>query len=272
MSTNLKFKNDALEELKKNFETSELDTINSLLDGNTKCNSIKKIHLETFRKIICHLSKELDWIENDTTTEENTKVQEVQNSSESVTEGQKRKETCKFYKNGKCQYGRSGKKPDQQGKICSYSHPPVCKRHEMFGKCMNHRCGKLHLSLCRMYMNSLNCNYGDKCKFFHPKMLTSASQSKSLSFTQGHNQEIPTYAQITKKNVQPEMKSFYQSSAERGPFLGQLEQPQKTLLKQENHIVQDPFLEFMKSQKEILRRLELLEIQNSQVQNTFQKW
>ena len=26
MSTNLKFKNDALEELKKNFETSELDT------------------------------------------------------------------------------------------------------------------------------------------------------------------------------------------------------------------------------------------------------
>ena len=68
------------------------------------------------------------------------------------------------------------------------------------------------------------------------------------------------------------MNPFYQSSSERGPFLGQLEQPQKTLLKQENHIVQDPFLEFMKSQKEILRRLELLEIQNSQVQNTFQKW
>ena len=50
------------------------------------------------------------------------------------------------------------------------------------------------------------------------------------------------------------MNSFHQSSTERGPFFGQIEQPQKTLLKQENQIVQDPFLEFMKSQKEILRR------------------
>ena len=189
MAANMKFINDALEELKKNFEKSELDTISSLFEGKAKCNSIKKVHLETFRKIICHLSKELDWIENDTTTEEKTKVEE-QNSSQSVTEGQKRKETCKFYKNGKCQYGRSGKKPDQQGKICSYSHPPVCKKHEMFGKCMNHKCGKLHLSLCRMFMNSLNCNYGDKCKFYHPKMLKSSSQSKNSSITQEQSQQI----------------------------------------------------------------------------------
>ena len=73
----MKFKNEALEELKKNFEISELDTINNLLEGKTKCNSIKKVHLETFRKIICHFSKELDFIESDIITEETTKVRRV---------------------------------------------------------------------------------------------------------------------------------------------------------------------------------------------------
>ena len=81
----MKFKNEALEDLKKSFEISELDTINNLLEGKTKCNSIKKVDLETCRKTICHFSKELDLIESDIITEETTKVDE-QNCSEHGTD------------------------------------------------------------------------------------------------------------------------------------------------------------------------------------------
>ena len=123
-------------------------------------------------------------------------------------------------------------------------------------------------------MNTLNCNYGDKCKFYHPIMLTSASQNTGSIITQGYNHDFPTYAHIAKKNVQPHLNSFHQSSIERSPFLGQVEQSQKTVLSenQNQQIVQNPFLEFMKSQREILRRLEQLETQNSQNQNTLKKW
>ena len=44
-----KFKDEALKEMKKSFETNEMDSINLLLEGKLKCNSIKKKDLETFR-------------------------------------------------------------------------------------------------------------------------------------------------------------------------------------------------------------------------------
>lgn len=89
-----KFKKEVIEDLKKSFEMGELETINILLEGNKKCNSIKKKDLETtFRKVICLLSKELDWLENDVITQEETNLQEVENSSEEVTEDQKKKVT-----------------------------------------------------------------------------------------------------------------------------------------------------------------------------------
>ena len=111
-----------------------------LLEGKTKVNSVKKIHLEVFRKMINLLSQELNWSEDETISEEEKKEE---NSSEEVEEDQPKKEICKFLKCGTCYHGRSGKKPDQNGKTCSFNHPPVCKNHELFGKCMNHRCKKL---------------------------------------------------------------------------------------------------------------------------------
>ena len=79
MAATAKFKKEVVEDLKKSFEVVELETINILLEGKTKCNSIKKKDLETFRKVICLMSKELDWIENDDTTEEEINLQEVKN-------------------------------------------------------------------------------------------------------------------------------------------------------------------------------------------------
>ena len=82
---------------------------------------------------------------------------------------QKKKETCKFLKFGKCRHGLSGKDPDQE-KVCSYNHPPVCREHEKRGKCFDKRCAKYHLKICREFMNNQfqYCTYGDKCKFWHP--------------------------------------------------------------------------------------------------------
>ena len=65
-----KFKKEAIGKLEKNFELDELETINILLEGKIKCNSIKKKDLETFRKVLCLLSKELEWYEDDAIIEE----------------------------------------------------------------------------------------------------------------------------------------------------------------------------------------------------------
>ena len=157
-------------------------------------------------------------------------------------------------------------------------------------------------------MDSLHCNY-QNCKYLHPKRLRSVNQNQNPMFCQEYiptyaksarknfdprmnssnnspfirhtqhqysvvNQEdktqqnchtfkedIPTFAQIVKKDY-----------VGQSPFLGQAIQSQQTVMKQENQVqsnTQDSFLEFMKSQKEILRRLEKLEVQNNQIQNTY---
>ena len=48
----IKFKEDALNFLKNSLENGDLEAINTLLEGKMKCNSVKKAHLESFRKII----------------------------------------------------------------------------------------------------------------------------------------------------------------------------------------------------------------------------
>ena len=76
-----------------------------------------------------------------------------------------------------------------------------------------------------------------------------------------------TYAQIVRKNFTPKM-----NSNDHSPFLGQTQQP---VVRQESQMqaeIQESFLDFLKSQKEILRRLEQLEINNNQFQNQNKKW
>ena len=196
----------------------------------------------------------MEWNEDETIREEEIKP-EVKNCSEDVTEEQKKKETCKFLQNGNCHFGRSGKRPDQNGKVCAFSHPKVCRKHEMFGKCMNHKCEKLHLRLCREFMNLQTCRYGNNCRFFHPRSLKNLNDGLTPLHYAVENGQVksnhPTSAQVGKTNVQHKVNSIAQNS-----FLGP-------------EIQQNPFLEFMESQREILRRLEQLE---SQTQNPYRKW
>ena len=76
-----------------------------------------------------------------------------------------------------------------------------------------------------------------------------------------------TYAQIVRKNFTPKM-----NSNDHSPFLGQTQQPVVWQESQMQAEIQESFLDFLKSQKEILRRLEQLEINNNQFQNQNKKW
>ena len=83
-----KFKEEALNILKENFDNSELEAINLLIEGKTKCNSIKKSHLEAFRKVIGLMSKELNWSENNVVLEEEPKPK-IQNETPDIEEEQR---------------------------------------------------------------------------------------------------------------------------------------------------------------------------------------
>ena len=196
------------------------------------------------------------------------KDQKNQNiSSENYDKGsnvQEKKETCKFLKFGKCRHGLSGKEPDQ-GKVCSYNHPPVCREHEKWGKCFENKCRKYHLKSCREFRNNQYCTYGDSCKFWHPTGLK--------DFRMGHERK----EHYSKEEIPSELKNsrvFYgkehsylrqQGNQMHNPFLD-LNQGQNT---------QGTFLESMEGHKgrqkeisEIVRRLEQIEIQNKQLLNT----
>ena len=109
MTASMKFKEEAQNILKNNLENGDLEAINLLLEGKSKCNSVKKAHLEAFRKIIELKSKELNWSEQITTIEE-PKIENQEVHSEGATENQQKKVVCKFLKSGSCVHGKSGKK------------------------------------------------------------------------------------------------------------------------------------------------------------------
>jgi hypothetical protein len=194
-----------LEDLKKKkiFEIEELETINLLLEGKAKSNSTKNTHLETYRKMITVLSKELKWnseknkvaekdvIESSPEDEDKDKDIEdiIDEKSESEKDVKKEKENdskdlkdkvCYFFRTKTCKHGKSGKIPDKSGNKCSYNHPSsVCKKFENYGDtdkgCQDSQCNKMHVVHCRHFILG-KCNLDKKCKFFHQKNLQKKPQ------------------------------------------------------------------------------------------------
>lgn len=75
--------------IKTSMENNDLEAINTLLEGRTKCNSIQKAHFESFRKIIELMSKELDWSETKVTTGVESKPETQGNS---ITEEEQKRQ------------------------------------------------------------------------------------------------------------------------------------------------------------------------------------
>ena len=102
-------------------------------------------------------------------------------------------------------------------------------------------------------MKHQNCKYGEKCKFFHPKKLKNNIQNKKPIPRQTYQPETyrvenPTYSHIVRNSLQSN-----------GPFLGQAQNPQQPVTKQENQF-QQPFLG-QRNQTQVF-----LDLQNGQKQ------
>jgi hypothetical protein len=195
------FKEEVLEDLKKIFENEELETINLLLEGKAKSNSTKNTHLETYRKMITVLSKELKWNSEKNKVAEKDVIESspedkdkdiediIDEKSESEKDVKKEKENdskdlkdkvCYFFRTKTCKHGKSGKIPDKSGNKCSYNHPSsVCKKFENYGDtdkgCQDSQCNKMHVVHCRHFILG-KCNLDKKCKFFHQKNLQKKPQ------------------------------------------------------------------------------------------------
>ena len=87
-------------------------------------------------------------------------------------------------------------------------------------------------------MKHQNCNFGNKCKYFHPKGLNKVSQSEKNADLKVHEGN-DTYANVVKKSLQQ------QQVPSNVPFLG-LTQPVQQI-GQVHHVQHQPFLWAAKS-------------------------
>lgn len=219
-------------------------------------NQITKVHLTNIIKAICtHLEWTEELNEQGTITEApEDPMEENKNIPLSVSNVKKESENiCKFYRSGKCKHGSSGK-------TCKFNHPTTCKKFELYGNkengCKVKNCEKLHLSLCKLFMKQ----YGNKCRYFHPKRLMQISQEKGNKTEKLFmHEERPSYANVVRKSLQPQIQPQIQPNS---PFLG-LTSPVRQELSGQVHQVQQPsqgqvnhtqqtFLDMQNKQKQMM--------------------
>ena len=120
-------------------------------------------------------------------------------------------------------------------------------------------------------MRYQNCSFGDKCKFFYPKKLKSATNHIKEDKTKKpfSSEEHPTYANIVRKSLepQPQLNGHFLGITQpvHQGFSGQVNQLQQPYLGQANHSTQD-LLEIQKNQKKML---ELFMNLNQKVNNMY---
>ena len=255
---------------------------------------VNKVHLANIIKFLCIKLKwneepvDMKSLENKTkNSDDSTQAgEEIEKINTNVSLVMKHSEIiCNFYKRGKCKYGKSGRTKDQNGKVCEFSHPPTCKRFELYGfkegGCKDKKCGKLHLSFCKIFMRYQNCKYGEKCNFFHPKKLKNSSHSNVIIPSATEERKNLTYAQIVKSHSQPQIQKYEQSA-----FLVQPQYVQQPVQQQhyvqpaqsqqsflEKNQAQQPFLGSQDNQKKIMdlllslnQRMTILETVKTSVQ------
>jgi hypothetical protein len=113
---------------------------------------------------------------------------------------------CKFYKKGKCRYGKE----------CRNEHPKFCKKFIKHGilkfspQGCDRKCGKPHPDACRDSLRTKECTR-ENCRFYHIKG-TNARQSKDpaketkgkIAITEAKEVKEATMAREEKKEGKPE--------------------------------------------------------------------
>lgn len=97
---------------------------------------------------------------------------------------------CKYYKQGRCRYGISGKKDGD----CPYSHPKACQRFLTNGSngrrgCSKNDCQLFHPNICNSSMKDRTC-FRVNCKYLHLKG-TKRSRESEVEATRSPSPLIP---------------------------------------------------------------------------------
>ena len=123
------------------------------------------------------------------------------------TQPQKKDIICRYFAQGHCNFGpRCKYKHTTQNKrttdedLTPYSKPkPICPQYE-FGRCMDYDVCKLtynHPRRCRDMLTFGECEYGDHCNFYHPKIC-----KNSLHYLQCTNLKCPYFhLRFTKRYI-----------------------------------------------------------------------
>ena len=97
---------------------------------------------------------------NDVDDDDNQSTSAERHTNDDAPESEKSKTICRFFRNGNCKYGMTGKE-------CKFTHPKVCSKFRQHGT-----------------RQPRGCNRGKKCKDFHPKMcLNSLRKGECFSET-----------------------------------------------------------------------------------------
>ena len=236
------FKEEAIEAFKEelinnksegpfcNKTKNEMFVIQSLREGKIG-NQQTKDHLLNIIKVLC---KKLDWLKESEETDDtrNTSPGTSNNQEEETIDNDIPMTICKFYQSGNCKFGRSGKKSDRSGKICQFSHPPICKKFENYGYkkegCRNRDCEELHLNLCKKFMKDY-CKYGDQCKYHHPRKLKQFKESNLGEKI--HEEQRSKNVNIVAENMhQSGFIEQHHQAQNQSPFLGKLHPIQQPIL------------------------------------------
>ena len=114
---------------------------------------------------------------------------------------------CKFYKKGKCRYGKE----------CRNEHPKFCKKFIKHGSLKfspqgcDRKCGKPHPDACRDSLRTKECNR-ENCRFYHirgtnaRKSREPAKETKEKSAVKGAKEATLAREEKKEGKPEPEMK------------------------------------------------------------------
>ena len=113
---------------------------------------------------------------------------------------------CKFYKKGKCRYGKE----------CRNEHPKFCKKFIKHGilkfspQGCDRKCGKPHPDACRDSLRTKECNR-ENCRFYHIKGTNARKSNEPAKETKGKSAiketKETTMARDEKKEGKPEKET-----------------------------------------------------------------
>ena len=121
-------------------------------------------------------------------------------------------DVCRFYKQGRCKHGSSGKKDGN----CQYAHPQQCRKfvtngyQQRRGCTLGAQCQFLHPIMCRSSLRERRC-YREDCTYMHIK------GTKRAESPTGETRNPPARQGVPSGNTANQHETSHRSSAGHQP-------------------------------------------------------